>query len=224
MQRVLEPEAMVGEEEAASYATMDHAAPNAAFVERLLELGADGQMLDIGTGPGHIPLLLCERLPEAHITAIDLSEAMLRQARALREASPFAARLAFETGDAKALAYDDRAFDTVFSNTILHHIPDPLPFLREARRVLRPGGALLIRDLFRPDTPERADELVALHAADASPEQQRLFRDSLCAAFTPAELREIADRAGLERVELVLDSDRHLSLQLRTGGRQARTN
>ena len=128
----------------------------------------------------------------------------------------FASRLAFETGDAKALPYEDHSFDTVFSNTILHHIPDPLPFLREARRVLRPGGALLIRDLFRPDTSERADELVALHAAAASPEQQRLFRDSLCAAFTPEELRELADRAGLEHAQLVLDSDRHVSLQIRS--------
>ncbi len=219
MQRVLEPEAMVGEDEAASYATMDHTAPNAAFVERLLELGASGQMLDIGTGPGQIPLLLCERLPKARITAIDLSDAMLKQARALRATSRFAFRLAFETGDAKALAYDVRAFDAVFSNTILHHIPDPLPFLREAQRVLRPDGALLIRDLFRPDTPERADELVALHAAAASTEQRRLFRDSLCAAFTPEELRELASRAGLENAQLVVDSDRHLSLQLRAGGR-----
>lgn len=214
MQRVLEPEVMVGQDEADSYASMDHAAPNAAFVERLLELGADGQMLDIGTGPGHIPLLLCERLPKARITAIDLSDAMLKQARALREASRFASRLAFETGDAKALAYEDHSFDAVFSNTILHHIPDPLPFLRETRRVLRPGGALLIRDLFRPDTPERADELVALHATAASPEQQRLFRDSLCAALTPEELRELADRAGLESARVVVDSDRHVSVQI----------
>ena len=121
----------------------------------------------------------------------------------------------FETGDAKALAYRDTSFDTVFSNTILHHIPDPMPFLREARRVLRPGGVLLIRDLFRPETRERADELVALHAAGASREQQRLFRDSLCAAFTPEELRELADRAGLEEAQVVVDSDRHVSLQMR---------
>lgn len=213
MQRVLEPEVMVAEEEATAYASMDHRGPNTAFVARLQELGVSGHMLDIGTGPGQIPLMLCERDASVRITAIDLSEAMLRQARALGEASPHASRLVFETGDAKALAYADASFDAVFSNTILHHIPDPRPFLREVRRVVRPGGALLIRDLFRPDTEERADELVALHAAAASPAQQRLFRDSLCAAFTPEELRELADRAGLEQAEIVVDSDRHVSLQ-----------
>jgi ubiquinone/menaquinone biosynthesis C-methylase UbiE len=214
MRRVLEPEVMVGEDEASAYATMDHAAPNEAFVTRLLELGASGEMLDIGTGPGQIPLLLCERQAAARITAIDLSEAMLREAERLCAVSPHAARLRFEVVDAKALPYADARFDAVFSNTILHHIPDPLPFLHEAHRVLRPGGAFLIRDLFRPATPERADELVALYAAEASPEQRRLFRDSLCAALTPEELREVADRAGLTDADVVVDSDRHMSLQL----------
>jgi len=213
MQRVLEPEVMVGEDEAAAYATMDHAAPNTAFVERLTTLGARGRMLDIGTGPGHIPLLLCERDADAHITGIDLSDAMLREAERLRAASPFRERLVFERGDAKRLRYADAGFDAVFSNTILHHLPDPLAFLREACRVLRPGGALLIRDLFRPDSPQQADALVARHARDASTEQQRLFRDSLCAALTPAELRRVADDAGLADAEVVVDSDRHVSLQ-----------
>ena len=80
--------------------------------------------------------------------------------------------------------------------------------------MLKPGGVLLVRDLFRPDTPERALELVALHAGGGTPDQQELFRASLHAAFTPAELRELADRAGLADAELVQDSDRHVSLQI----------
>ena len=55
MERELEPEYMDTEDEAASYAAMDHSAPNAAFVARLVELGAAGRMLDVGCGPGHIP-------------------------------------------------------------------------------------------------------------------------------------------------------------------------
>ena len=77
---------------------------------------------------------------------------------------------------------------------------------------------LLIRDLYRPDTPERARELVALHAAGATPYQQELFRASLCAAFTPDELRALADECGLGAAEVAVDSDRHVSLQLARSG------
>lgn len=213
MKRVLEPEVMDTAEEADGYDSMDHSGPNAAFVDRLIELGAHGHMLDIGTGPGHVPLMVCARIPGATVVGVDLSSNMLRHAERHRAASTFADRIEYRLGDAKGLAFDDDSFDTIYSNTILHHIPDPRPFLSEAWRVLRPGGVLLIRDLFRPETPERAVELVALHAADANPYQQELFRASLCAAFTRDELAGMAEECGLTRARVVIDTDRHLSLQ-----------
>lgn len=219
MERVLEPEVMDTPEEADGYDAMDHSEPNAAFVRRLVELGAHGRMLDVGTGPGHIPLLVCERIPDARVIGIDLARHMLRHAERHRLASRFASRVEYRLADAKGLDFPDATFDVVLSNTILHHIPDPRPFLREARRVLMAGGALLIRDLFRPATTARADELVALHAADATPCQQKLFRDSLCAALTPEELRGVANEAGLADAEIAIDSDRHMSLQIRAADR-----
>jgi ubiquinone/menaquinone biosynthesis C-methylase UbiE len=213
MQRTLEPEVMDTPEEADGYDAMDHSQANAAFVGRLVELGARGRMLDIGTGPGHIPLLVAERIAEAEIVGIDLSAHMLAHAERHRAASRHAARVSFRPANARALDFPDGSFDAVFSNTILHHVPDPRPFLREAWRVLVPGGALLIRDLFRPPTPERALELVALHAAGETPYNRELFRASLHAALTPDELRAVAAEAGLSGVELVIDSDRHMSLQ-----------
>lgn len=203
-------------EEAADYDAMDHSAANAALVERLQELGARGRMLDIGTGPGHIPLMVCAAIPSAEVIGIDLAEHMLGYARQKLAASVHGARVRFELADAKRLGYEANSFDVVYSNTILHHIPDPLPFLQEARRVLRPGGTLLIRDLFRPESSERIAELVQLHASGESPESRELFRASLHAALTHAELRGVADAAGLQDAELVVDSDRHHSLQLAT--------
>jgi len=212
MERTLEAEVMDTAEDADAYDAMDHRGPNAAFVARLVELGARGRMLDVGTGPGHIPLLVVEALAGAHVTGVDLSSNMLRHAERKRAASPHAARLAFALADAKGLGDPDGSFDAVFSNTILHHIPDPRPFLREAWRVLRPGGAFLIRDLYRPPTPARALELTRQHAGDATPEQQELFRASLHAALAPDELRALARECGVA-AEVVLDSDRHMSLQ-----------
>jgi ubiquinone/menaquinone biosynthesis C-methylase UbiE len=217
MERTLEPEVMDTAQEADGYDAMDHSEPNAAFVERLCELEASGRMLDIGTGPGHMPLLVCGRIEGATVVGVDLAESMLRHAERHRASSPYRDRVEYQLGDAKGLDFGDDHFDAVFSNTILHHIPDPRPFLAEAWRVLKPDGVLLIRDLFRPESPERALELVALHAADASPFQQELFRASLHAAFTPDELEALAREIGLDGAELVVDTDRHMSLQKRAG-------
>ena len=112
LSRVLEPEVMDTEEDASEYDAMDHTEANTAFVERLLELGARGRMLDIGTGPGHIPLLVCDRLPDAEIVGIDLAERMLALAERHRAASPHAGRVSFRRADAKGLDFPDAAFET----------------------------------------------------------------------------------------------------------------
>lgn len=214
MERVLEPEVMDTAEEADGYDEMDHSEPNAAFVDRLIELGARGRMLDIGTGPGHVPLLVCEKIEGSSVVGIDLADNMLRHAERHRAASPYKDRVEYRKADAKGLPFADASFDAVYSNTILHHIPDPRPFLADARRVLRPGGALLIRDLFRPPSIERANELVELHAAGANEYQRGLFHASLCAALTQEELAAMAAEVGLGHAQVATDTDRHMSLQI----------
>ena len=214
MKRILEPEAMDTPEEAEGYDSMDHTEANSSFVTRLLELGGNGHMLDIGTGPAHIPILICGELADARITAVDMAHHMLRVAAANVAASGFGERIELLHGDAKDLGFEGEGFDAVYSNTILHHIPDPRPFLREARRVLRPGGALLVRDLFRPADPGRLAELVALHTSGCDDYQRGLFAASLAAAFTPEELRDLVRECGLEAAEVVVDTDRHVSIQI----------
>lgn len=216
LSRILEPEVMDDVAEAHEYDAMDHDAPNAAFVERLIALGANGHMLDLGTGPGHIPILVCEQIMDATVVGIDLSDEMLKIAER-RVANPdLQDRITLQQADVKNLPFDDDSFDVVFSNTILHHIPDPGPMIAEAARVMKPDGLMVIRDLFRPASLEELERIVQLHASVpdiATPRAQQLFRDSLLAALTPEELRDLVKVLGLSGLEVVSDTDRHMTLQ-----------
>jgi ubiquinone/menaquinone biosynthesis C-methylase UbiE len=215
LERVLEPEAMDTAEEAEGYDSMDHTEANRNFIGRLMELGATGHLLDLGCGPAHMAITVCTENPDVRVTGLDLAHHMLRVAQANVDKSSCADRIKLVHGDAKDVGFDAGSFDAVYSNTILHHIPDPRPFLTEAARLVKPGGVLLIRDLYRPESQERIAELVTTYADGCDEYQRGLFGDSLHAAFTPEELRDIADECGLSNAEIVIDTDRHMSLQIR---------
>jgi ubiquinone/menaquinone biosynthesis C-methylase UbiE len=214
MERILEPEVMDTLEEAESYDAMDHCSVNAAFIDRLIELGVNGSCLDIGCGPGHIPLELVTLVSDVHITAIDLSRNMLKIASEHQKVCMEGARVDFVYADAKTLQFDSDSFDSVYSNSILHHIPNPADFLSEAWRVLKPNGVLLIRDLFRPQTKEDALKLVKQYADAEEQQAQDLFFASLCAALRPEELVDIVEKIGVTDYKVVVDTDRHMSLQI----------
>ena len=214
MKRILEPEVMDTHEEAEAYDAMDHTAVNTVFVERVVELGASkGHFLDLGTGPAQIPIFLAQRCPAIQITGIDLSVNMLTLGdRHVAEAG-LADRITLEYVDAKALPYPDRSFDGVISNSIIHHLPDPMAAFREIGRVIRPSGLILIRDLMRPDTPEAAQALVDRYAADDTPYQKKLFYDSFLAALTIPEIETMLAQTSLTDAIVVQSSDRHWSVE-----------
>jgi arsenite methyltransferase len=104
-----------------------------------LAVQAGEKVLDIGSGPG---LLAAELADEgADVLGVDPSESMLAMARA-REIP----RAAFEPGDALSLPVADASFDAAVSTQVLEYVEDVAGALREAHRVLRPGGRLLVLD------------------------------------------------------------------------------
>ena len=213
LERVPEHGVMESAEEARAYASMDNEESNASFFGALCEHGCDlGEVLDLGTGPADIPVLLVKANPDVLVTGVDLSNEMLKIARLRIAKQGLSRRIRFMLADAEELAFADHQFDAVYAKAVLHHVSDPVRFLREIRRLKKPGGAMVIRDLFRPDSLARCDELVALHAAQATEIQRKLFYDSLRAAYSIGEVREFLDTAGLGEAQIAKTSDRHMTI------------
>jgi SAM-dependent methyltransferase len=97
----------------------------------------------------------------------------------------------------------------VISNSIIHHLPDPMPFFQELKRVLKPNGGIFLRDLMRPSDIETVDKIVARIGPEYNDYQTQLFQDSLIAAFTIEEVQNMIQMAGLEGVKVYASSDRH---------------
>ena len=213
--RVLEPEAMDSAEEARDYDTMDHTAVNQAFAADFLEaLGQAGLpddivALDLGTGTAQIPIELCRQSPRIRVRAVDLSAEMLRLAGENVARASLGDRIELEHVDAKGLPHADGAFAAVISNSIVHHVPDPADVLGEAVRVLAQPGIIFVRDLARPQDDASVRRLVATYAGDCTPEQRKLFDDSLRAALAVDEVRDLVERLGFDRTSVRANSDRH---------------
>ncbi len=123
--------------EPAAHRLLDRVAP-------LAERGAP-RVLDLGTGTGALAVEVARRWPAPTIEAVDPSDGMLALARrrALDVLGPAGARrIAFTAAGADALPFDDASFDLVVSSFVLQLVPNRFRALREARRILRPGGTL----------------------------------------------------------------------------------
>ena len=221
MQRVLEPEVMDTLEEAIEYDAMDFTEVNTAFAQCAIELGSQsGLVLDAGTGTARIPILICQRCPQWQMIGIDLAENMLLIGSKNVEQAGLQKQISLELADSKQLPYQDGQFDMVISNSIVHHLPDPLPFFLEIKRVLKPNGAIFIRDLIRPVDEATMNAFVESIGTESEYDERQnmLLRDSLHAAFTLDEVNELVQKAGLEGVKVYQSSDLHWTAERKHSG------
>jgi len=213
--RQLEPELMDDAQEAKAYAAADFGTVNQAFVDRLLELTTENTgpvtVVDLGTGPGDIPLRLAAARPPWQIVAVDASAAMLELARKAIAVSR-TGNIKLHQADVKATGLTTTSFDIVCSNSLLHHLPDGLPLWAEIKRLAKPGGLVFLRDLARPATPRQARMIVDQYAGSESQLLQDEFYRSLLAALTPEEIRAQLLQSRLEALQVAMASDRHLDV------------
>lgn len=161
----------------------------------------DGSMtvLDVACGPGILACAMADRA--GHVTGIDITPAMIDQARA-RQGASAQANLSWRVGDATALPFDDGAFDRVTTRYSFHHMIDPAAALAEMKRVCRLGGRIVVIDA----TPSP-------HTQRAYDQMERLRDPSHTSALTLDALRQIGRETGLN--ELAVEAYR-LEAQLDT--------
>jgi SAM-dependent methyltransferase len=222
MQRILEPELMDESEQALAYASADFSEPNQRFVESFVAefpgLGR-GAVLDLGCGPGDIALRLAQRVPGLTVHGLDGSAAMLAHGQARLEAMPeLQGRVRFVEGLLPGARLPLARYDAVVSNSLLHHLHDPRGLWSSVLEAGAPGAAVLVMDLFRPASETDAWRIVEQYSGREPEVLKRDFFNSLCAAFTPDEVRAQVAMAGLGALRVQAVSDRHLTVSGRLPG------
>lgn len=105
-----------------------------------------GTILDLGTGPGYLPVEIVKRKPNLNIIGIDLSKKLIQMAQANAAKAGLSSQLGFEVGNAANLRFDNDVFDMVISTGMLHSLKDPVRVLKEIYRVVTKGGQAWIFD------------------------------------------------------------------------------
>jgi ubiquinone/menaquinone biosynthesis C-methylase UbiE len=169
------------------------------LIREAARVGPGSKVLDVACGPGLVALQLAETA--GHVTGLDLTPAMLDKARELQRQRGLE-NLSWVPGRADVLPYPDASFDAVVTRFSFHHLMDPARALAEMVRVCRPGGRVVVCDVYTT-TQEQAAEYDRL---------ERLRDPSHVHALRLEELRALVDQAGLgdsseafARLPMVLD-------------------
>lgn len=174
------------------------------------------RVLDVACGPG---IVACAAAAQAgHVTGIDLTPAMIEQARA-RQARQGLVNMDWRVGDATRLPFADGSFDVALTRYSFHHLPRPIDALREMQRVVAPNGRVVVIDATPTQQTQAAyDRMETLrdpsHASALTREQLRglgrdigLVEDGIDGYALEARLETLADAGDMAALTALFDAD-----------------
>jgi ubiquinone/menaquinone biosynthesis C-methylase UbiE len=213
MKRRPEPELMDSEAQTRAYAEADFEEANSLFIKKFREYFESSlqgsSMADLGCGPGDISIKMACQYPAWTVTGLDAGSNMLKLAQQRLEAEQLGGRVTFRQSYLPDPSLPAASFDALISNSLLHHLPQPRILWESIIHLARPGAAIQVMDLMRPDNEEEAQRLVECYSSGAPDILGEDFYNSLLAAYTPREVSEQLLAAGLDRLKIEIASDRH---------------
>jgi ubiquinone/menaquinone biosynthesis C-methylase UbiE len=189
-----------------------------AVAEQVVAFMSRGVILDIGTGPGYLPIEIAGRAPDLNIVGIDLSKALIKIARENAARANISDRVQFIKGDGNRLGFKDNSFDMVISTGALHAWKDPTRVFNECHRVLKGEGEAWILDPARVITPE-AEKMMkqALGLVERLAYRWGSFTSKVTPPYSREEIEQIITRSAFQRG--VVTEERWLTVTLRKGPR-----
>jgi ubiquinone/menaquinone biosynthesis C-methylase UbiE len=173
--------------QAVAFSQMQHHSPE--LILAASEVGPGDRMLDVACGPG---LIACAFAKVArHVTGIDLTPAMIEQARALQQSHALT-NLTWHVGDVLPLPFPDASFSLVFTRYSFHHFLDPKKVLAEMFRVCLRGGRVVVVDVYTSNSEQ----------AEMYNRMEKLRDPSHVRALSLEELAGLFDEAGLQNVKM----------------------
>jgi ubiquinone/menaquinone biosynthesis C-methylase UbiE len=183
------------------------------FLRAVLALDAGGAgrlALDVGTGPGYVPVELARRRPGLRVVGLDLAAHMAAQAAGRGARAALDGRALWPQGDGHRLPFADASFDLVVSSFALHHWRNPLGVFDEIARVLAPGGRYVLADVCRePNLFQRLfayASIPVVSLAFGSYLGYGGYYESMRAGYTRAEARDLLRASALPPGRVGLDS------------------
>lgn len=184
-------------------------------MQRAVSLGVEsGMVLDVGTRVGLIALKILWQSENYYAIGLDTSGPMIERARETATAWGLGERAFFQLGDARRMRFKSGYFDLVVSDSSLHRFDDSLSVLSEIRRVMKPTGALLIRDFSRPSRLQMK-AMIKDTTSKFGERMRTQVEVTLRSAYTRDELYSAVQAAGLERTNVTGSDEKHIMIERR---------